>query len=165
VAWALVGYLYFRFWDALAQHYTYDPGRTEGFELFTSGSLSFNFWVLEMILGALVPMIMLLTPYTRRHPFWRMIALGLVVVGVITYRWDTNLSGLLVVMPYLPGQQAISYVSYTPSLIETMAGLGVIAYGLLAFSLGVRYLRVVDHRFAEVAHRTIDVKSAEAVPA
>src|SRR5512143_747899 len=27
VAWALVGYLYFRFWDAFAQHYTYDLGR------------------------------------------------------------------------------------------------------------------------------------------
>jgi Ni/Fe-hydrogenase subunit HybB-like protein len=165
VAWALVGYLYFRFWDALAQHYTYDPGRTEGMELLTSGPLSFNFWVLEMILGTLVPMVMLLTPYTRKHPFWRMLALGLVVVGVIAYRWDTNLSGLLVVMPYLPGQQAIAYGSYTPSLVEIVAGLGVIAYGLLAFSLGVRYLKVVDHRYAVEELRTVEVESAEAVPA
>ena len=69
VAWALVGYLYFRFWDAFAQHYTYGPGRTEGFELLTSGPLSFNFWVLEMLLGTLVPMVMLLTPYTRQQSF------------------------------------------------------------------------------------------------
>jgi Ni/Fe-hydrogenase subunit HybB-like protein len=165
VAWALVGYLYFRFWDALAQHYTYDPGRTEGFELLTGGPLSFNFWVLEMILGALVPMVMLLTPYTRKHPFWRMVALGLVVVGVIAYRWDTNLSGLLVVMPYLPGQQPIAYGSYTPSLVEIVAGLGVIAYGLLAFSLGVRYLKVVDHRFAVEEQKTVEVNSVETVPA
>jgi hypothetical protein len=27
-----------------------------------------------------------------------------------------------------------------------MAGLGIISYGLMLFSLGVRYLRVVDHR-------------------
>jgi Ni/Fe-hydrogenase subunit HybB-like protein len=161
VAWALVGYLYFRFWDALAQHYTYEPGRTEGFELFTSGPLSFNFWVLEMILGALVPMVMLLAPYTRRHPFWRMVALGLVVIGVIAYRWDTNLSGLLVVMPYLPGQQAVVYSSYTPSLIEILAGLGVIAYGLLAFSLGVRYLRVVDHRYASEDQVFVELQAAE----
>lgn len=165
VAWALVGYLYFRFWDALAQHYTYDPGRTEGFELLTGGPLSFNFWVLEMLLGALVPMVMLLTPYTRKHPFWRMVALGLVVVGVIAYRWDTNLSGLLVVMPYLPGQQPIAYGSYTPSLVEIVAGLGVIAYGLLAFSLGVRYLKVVDHRYAVEEQKTVQVNSVETVPA
>ena len=103
-------------------------------QLLTSGPLSFNFWVLEMLLGALVPMVMLLTPYTRQNPFWRMVALALVVVGVVAYRWDTNLSGLLVVMPYLPGQQAVAYASYTPSLIEIVTGMGVIAYGLAGAS-------------------------------
>jgi Ni/Fe-hydrogenase subunit HybB-like protein len=165
VAWALVGYLYFRFWDALAQHYTYDPGRTEGFELLTSGPLSFNFWVLEMLLGVLVPAVLLLTARTRQHPFWRMVALGLVVIGVIAYRWDTNISGLLVVMPYLPGQQAVAYVSYAPSLVEVVTGLGVIAYGLLAFSLGVRYLNVVDHRAAVEERQPARVKSRQTAPA
>lgn len=165
VGWALVAYLYFRFWDVFAQHYTYEPGRTEGMELLTSGPLSFNFWVLEMILGALVPMIMLLTPYTRRHPFWRMLALGLIVVGVIAFRWDTNLSGLLVVLPYIPGQQTVAYASYVPSVIEVVAGMGIVAYGLLAFSLGVRYLNVVNHRVTseELAAVTADVR--ETVPA
>ena len=69
-----------------------------------------------------------------------MLALGLVVIGVIAYRWDINLSGLLVVMSYLPGQPTVNYTSYTPSLVELVSGLGIIAYGLLAFSLGVRYL-------------------------
>jgi Ni/Fe-hydrogenase subunit HybB-like protein len=165
VGWGMAGYFYFRFWNVLAQHYTYDPGRTEGMELLTGGPLSFNFWVLEMLLGCLVPLVMLLTPYTRKHPFWRMVALGLVVVGVIAYRWDTNMSGFLVVMPYLSGQQVISYVSYIPSLVEVVAGLGVIAFGLLAFSLGVRYLNVVDHRYAAVERRTVPVNLPETVPA
>ncbi|HTP02337.1 MAG TPA: NrfD/PsrC family molybdoenzyme membrane anchor subunit [Anaerolineales bacterium] len=165
VAWALVGYLYFRAWDVLAQHYTYEPGRTEGLELLTSGPLSFNFWVLEILLGAIVPMVLLLTPYTRKHPFWRTVALGLVVVGVITYRWDTNLSGLLVVISYLPGPAAIKYTSYVPSLIEVISGIGIIAYGLLAFSLGVRYLRVVDHRLTVEETKTVEVKSGQTIPA
>ncbi len=164
VAWALVGYLYFRFWDALAQHYTYEPGRTEGLELMVSGPLSFNFWVLEMILGALVPMVLLLTPYTRKHPFWRMVALGFVVLGVIAYRWDTNLSGLMVVMSYIPGQPAVSYTSYVPSLVEITSGLGIIAYGLLAFSLGVRYLKVVDHRITVEEAETVTVESVQRMP-
>jgi molybdopterin-containing oxidoreductase family membrane subunit len=165
VAWALVGYLYFRFWDALAQHYTYQPGRSEGLELMTSGALSFNFWISEMLLGTVVPMILLLNPPTRKHPFWRMVALGLVVIGVIAYRWDTNISGLLVVVSYLPGQPTVEYASYHPSLIEYVTGLGVIAYGLLAFSLGVRYLRVVDHRYAQEEHETVKVKTVGTVPA
>ncbi len=164
VAWGLVGYLYFRFWDAFAQHYTYEPGRTEGLELMTSGSLSFNFWFLEMLLGTAIPMILLLTPYTRKHPFWRMAALGLVVIGVIAYRWDTNLSGLLVVMSYLPGQQAVQYTSYFPSLIELASGLGIIAYGLLAFSIGVRYLKVVDHRLTVEETEKVPVESRRTVP-
>ncbi len=165
VAWALAGYLYFRFWDALAQHYTYEPGRSEGLELMTSGALSFNFWISEMLLGTIVPMILLLNPSTRKHPFWRMVALGLVVVGVVAYRWDTNISGLLVVVSYLPGQPAVAYTSYHPSLVEYVTGLGVIAYGLLAFSLGVRYLKVVDHRYTEEERETVRVETAETVSA
>jgi Ni/Fe-hydrogenase subunit HybB-like protein len=38
---------------------------------------------------------------------------------------------------------------YRPSLVEWLAGLGIIAYGLTFFSLGVRYLRVVDHSLGE----------------
>jgi Ni/Fe-hydrogenase subunit HybB-like protein len=164
VAWALVGYLYFRCWDVLAQHYTYEAGRTEGLELLTSGPLSFNFWVLEMLLGAVVPMILLLTPYTRRLPFWRMVALGLVVIGVITYRWDTNLSGLLVVLSYLPGEQGVGYTSYYPSMIEIVSALGIVAYGLLAFSFGVRYLRVVDHRLIAEDAKAVKVEAAQTMP-
>ncbi|MGE5072706.1 MAG: NrfD/PsrC family molybdoenzyme membrane anchor subunit [Anaerolineae bacterium] len=164
VAWGLVAYLYFRLWDVFAQHYTYEPGRTEGLELITGGPLSFNFWVMEMLLGAFVPMILLLAPYTRKHPFWRMVALGLVVLGVIAFRWDTNLSGLLVVMSYNPSQPIVSYTSYFPSLIEIISGSGIIAYGLLAFSMGVRYLKVVDHRITTEEHESVKVKAAQGVP-
>jgi Ni/Fe-hydrogenase subunit HybB-like protein len=67
------------------------------------------------------------------------------VGGVVAYRWDTNMSGLLIVLSYLPGDPAVAYTAYHPSLIEFLAGAGIISYGLLAFSLGVRFLKVVDH--------------------
>jgi Ni/Fe-hydrogenase subunit HybB-like protein len=101
----------------------------------------------------------------RRHPFWRMVALSFVVIGVIAFRWDTNLSGLLVVMPYIPGQTTVAYVSYVPSLIEVVAGLGIVAYGLLAFSLGVRYLNVVNHRLATEEVETVAADMLETAPA
>jgi Ni/Fe-hydrogenase subunit HybB-like protein len=117
-----------------------------------------------MLLGALVPMILLLMPYTRKHPFWRMIALGLVAIGVVAYRWDTNLAGLLVVVSYMPGETAIQYASYFPSLIEAISGLGIVAYGVLAFSFGVRYLRVVDHRLMAEEAETVRVEAAQTLP-
>jgi hypothetical protein len=66
-------------------------------------------------------------------------------------------------MPYVPGQ-AIAYTSYHPSLVEVLTGSAIIAYGLAAFSLGVKYLRVVDHTLIEKEHETIKEPSAEAVP-
>jgi Ni/Fe-hydrogenase subunit HybB-like protein len=41
------------------------------------------------------------------------------------------------------------YTQYVPSLIEILSGAGIVAYGMLAITLGVRYLNLVDHRQAE----------------
>ena len=162
VGYLLIGYFYFRAWDALATSYTYDPGRSEGLHIMTKGPLAFNFWIGEMLLGMIVPMILLLYKNTRANPFWRMLALFLVAAGVVAFRWDTNISGLMVVMPYVPGQ-AIAYTNYVPSLIEILAGSAIIAYGLTAFSLGVKFLRVVDHSLVEAEHETVKVDATEPI--
>ena len=164
VGWLLIGYFYFRAWDALSMSYTYDPGRSEGLNLITKGPLAFNFWMGEMLLGMIIPMILLLYTPTRTNRFWRMVALFLVAAGVVAYRWDINISGLLVVMPYVPGR-AIAYTSYRPSLVEIATGAAIIAYGLTAFSLGVKYLRVVDYSLIETTHQKTPEESGEAVPA
>lgn len=155
IGWVLVVYLYFRFWDAFAMTYTYLPGRTEGLSVLTGGALSFNFWIGEILLGAVIPMVLLLTPRLRRTPWVRMIALALIVGGVAAYRWDVNLVGELVVLTYLPQEIVARYTEYVPSLIEFAAGAGIVAYGMLAFTLGVRYLNIVDHATApETEHET-----------
>lgn len=145
IGWALVGYIYFRFWEAFSMTYTYEPGRTESLNMLTSGPLSFNFLVGEMLLGAIVPAILLLVPRFRRSWIAQVIALTLVVGGVVAYRWDVNMSGLLVILTYLPTQIETIYTNYFPSIIEILSGLGVVAYGALAITLAIRYLNVVDH--------------------
>ncbi len=165
LGYLMIGYLYFRFWDWLAQTYTYEPGRTEAFDLLTKGTLSFNFWFGEMFFGALLPTVILLYRPLRSAPFWRMLALAMIVGGVVAMRFDTNLVGLLTVISYLPGQTTVTYASYTPSLVEWVTGLGIIAYGLFAFSLGVKYLRVVDHRYTSETHQTVRVTADETVKA
>jgi len=162
IGWVLVAYLYFRFWDALSMTYTYEPGRTEGLHLLTGGPLSFNFWIGEVLLGAVIPIILLLNKRTRALPLWRMLALALVVGGVVAYRWDTNMSGLLIILSYLPGEPAVTYTAYRPSLIEFLSGAGIISYGLLAFSLGVRFLKVVDH--SQVKAHAEEAKIIKPVP-
>src|SRR5215216_2783244 len=60
VGYLLIGYFYFRAWDALSTTYTYDPGRNEGLHFITKGPFAFNFWVVEMLLGMFLPMAVLL---------------------------------------------------------------------------------------------------------
>jgi Ni/Fe-hydrogenase subunit HybB-like protein len=150
IGWALVAYLYFRFWDALAMSYTYEPGRTEGLNMLTRGPLAFNFWVGEIILGIVVPMIILLSSRLRRQSRLQILALILIVAGLVAYRWDVNMVGLLVVSGMAPQNLNPQYTKYFPSIIEFVTVAGVIAYGLLAFSFGVRYLGVVDHHYKAV---------------
>ena len=145
VGWALVAYLYLRFWDALSMTYTYLPGRTEGLRWLTRGPLAFNFWVIEMLLGAVIPALILLVPSLQSWRAGRWLALGLIVAGVVTYRWDTNLVGQLVILTYLPSEIVARYTSYVPSLVEIVSAAGIVAYGLLAFTLGARYLKVVEY--------------------
>ena len=159
IGWTLVVYTYIRFWDALSMTYTYLPGRTEGLRWLTSGPFAFNFWVGEILLGAVVPSLLLLVPRLRQLGWTRTVALALVVGGVVAYRWDVNLVGQLVLLTYLPTEITARYTQYVPSLIEFLSGAGIVAYGLLAFTLGARYLNVVDHGHAHAA-----VSTAPALP-
>jgi Ni/Fe-hydrogenase subunit HybB-like protein len=145
IGWMLFGYLYLRFWDTLGMEYTLQPGRTEGLHILVGGALSFNFWIGEMLLGILIPAIILANGRLRRHSRLHLLALVLAVGGLVAYRWDTNIVGQLVAFSYLPTQIEPLFTAYRPSLIEVLVALGVISYGLLAFTLGVRYLRIVDH--------------------
>jgi molybdopterin-containing oxidoreductase family membrane subunit len=165
IGWALVVYLYFRFWYAFSMTYTYEPGRTEGLALLTKGPLAFNFWVGEILLGAVVPMIILLRSKWRADPRLRMLALLMVVGGLVAYRWDVNLSGQLVILSYLPKEIETMYTTYKPALIEWMVGAGVVAFGLMAFTLGVQYLGIVDHGVEEEITVPEPTLEAEPIPA
>lgn len=145
IGWGLVGYIYFRFWDVFSVSYTYEPGRSESLGMLTSGPLAFNFLVGEMLLGALVPAVLLLVPRFRKSWTAQAIALALIVVGVVAFRWDVNMSGLLIILTYLPQEITAVYTTYFPSAIEIISGLGVVAYGILAVTIGVRYLNLIDH--------------------
>jgi Ni/Fe-hydrogenase subunit HybB-like protein len=146
IGWVLLVYFGLRVWDLLSIALTHQPGRSEGLAMLMTGSLSFNFWVLELALGIVVPMVILLSGRLRQQDRLLMLALGLAVVGLIAYRWDTNMVGQLVVVPYNPQSETPLYTTYTPSVVETAVGAGVVAYGMLAFTLAVRFLNIVDHR-------------------
>ena len=147
----LLVYLGLRLWDLRVMSNGLLPGRSESLALLTHGPLAVNFWFFEMGLGIVLPMIILLSGRLRQSNRLSLFALFLVVIGLIAFRWDTNLVGQMVVFTYQPHDLAPVYTTYTPSLIEIVVGMGVIAYGLLVFSLAVRYLNLVNHLSASPA--------------
>lgn len=145
VGWVLVVYFGLRMWDLLAISLSPVVGRDEGLALLSRGPLAFNFWVGELALGIVIPMIILLNKRLRQNNRTFLLALVLVVGGLVAFRWDTNLVGQLIVFDLQPYSIVPMYTSYTPSLIELVIGSGVVAYGVLAFTLAVRYLNLVNH--------------------
>lgn len=146
VMWGLVVIIVLRFLDLLALSWEGPAGKQEAFQILTSGAYAWHFWGGEIILGLLLPLVILATPELRRHERFHVLALALVVGGLVAYRWNTTMVGQMVVLQDLTSTAVPLYTTYVPSLVELMAAGGIIAYGLLAFTLGTRYLHVVDHR-------------------
>lgn len=72
-----------------------------------------------------------------------MLALSLVIVGVVINRWNITLSGLVAPPDWSPGVLGnIMVASYYLSITEIAVAIGIVAYALLGFTLGVRYLAI-----------------------
>lgn len=154
LGWALAGYLYLRLWDLFAMTYSIQPGRAEGLDLLTRGTLSFNLWFGEILFGILIPAIILLSGYYRRNKLYFLAALAMVVIGLITYRWDTNMVGQMILHSPLSVVDAPLYTNYMPSLVELISSAGIIAFGLFIITFGIRHLHLMEQ--APLAINQID---------
>jgi molybdopterin-containing oxidoreductase family membrane subunit len=145
VGYVLLAYLYLKLWDwAATSYYSQTPGSADVLaRLNATTPFNASFWWLEVILGGLVPVLLLLIPRTRRDDRAVMLALGLVIMGVVVNRWNTTLIGLVAPPDWSPGVLGgVTVASYLPTLPEVAVALGIVAYGLLFFTLGTRYLPI-----------------------
>jgi molybdopterin-containing oxidoreductase family membrane subunit len=85
---ALLVYLYMRFWDYLAMDYSYLPGRAESMELLTGGVLAPNFWIGEIFLGGVIPLLILFNDKLRKQDGALVMAGLLMALALIVNRWD-----------------------------------------------------------------------------
>lgn len=142
---ALLAYLYLKLWDwASTSYYSNSPGTTEALALLQSTTpYTQTFWWIEILLGGVIPAIILLSQQLRRNDRYTMLALGLIIVGVTINRWNVTLSGLIAPPHWSPGiLGGVLSASYLPTWNEIIVSLGIIAYALLAFSFGVKYLPI-----------------------
>jgi menaquinone reductase, integral membrane subunit len=97
----------------------------------------FGTWILfaEIVLLGLLPALILLSPKWRARPGWMLAGALLACAGVVLNRFVLTIQTLA--LPTLPFEQ---FLTYMPNWQETATFLGVIAYGVIVYSLSYRYL-------------------------
>lgn len=143
--YAVLAYLYLKIWDwAATSYYSHSPGTTEALALLQSTTpYTQTFWWIEIILGGVIPAVILLNNQLRKNDRYTLFALAAIVAGVTVNRWNVTLSGLVAPPQWSPGVLGgVLTASYLPTWNEIIVSLGIIAYALLAFSFGVRYLPI-----------------------
>jgi molybdopterin-containing oxidoreductase family membrane subunit len=151
--YALLAYLYLKIWDwAATSYYSSSPGATEALALLQSTTpYTQTFWWIEIVLGGVVPAIVLLSRF-RKNDRYTMAALALIILGVTVNRWNVTLSGLIAPPRWSPGVLgSVLSASYLPTWTEIIVSIGIIAYALLAFSFGVKYLPIYPQE-GETSH-------------
>jgi len=152
--YALLAYLYLKIWDwAATSYYSSSPGTAEALALLQSTTpYTKTFWWIEIVLGGIVPAIILLNAKFRKNDRYTILALGAIIAGVTVNRWNVTLSGLIAPPQWSPGVLGnLITVSYLPTWNEVIVSLGIIAYALLAFSFGIKYLPIYP-KDEETAH-------------
>jgi Ni/Fe-hydrogenase subunit HybB-like protein len=97
----------------------------------------FGVWVLfaEIVGLGLLPALVLLRPRLRRERRWLLSAAFLACCGVAANRFILTVQTLA--LPTLPFD---AFLTYVPSWQEAASFLGVVAYGVIVYSLSFRYL-------------------------
>ncbi len=154
----LLAYAYIKFWDlAAVTYYGRSPQVNQAFAMLNEQTpYGFGFWVVEVIIGIVIPVILFLSPRFNRKPIYLVVGATCAVIGVIANRWNVTVSGLTVPLSYSPGVLYQSPAgSYSPSLVEWGIALGVIGYAVLMLTIGLRFLPLfntaADHH-AETPH-------------
>lgn len=104
-----------------------------GVGLAFDGSLEGNMYLLEMLLGVIIPLGLLAQERFRREPRAIMAVNILVIVGVLVNRLNVCIFSM-------QGYNADQGVGYFPSFPEFLVSLGVVALGVFLFKMAAKHL-------------------------
>ncbi len=129
----------------------YFPAREAAVYLMT-GDYWWIFWIFQIGMGIVLPLILLIYPKTKKTLRGVICAAASVVIGVFGERAALVIPGTAHPQPFFPGQIEGPWgepgiFSITPW--ETLLSLSIVAFVGLLFILGLRYLEILPARTAE----------------
>lgn len=139
--------------ELLVGFYSEIPSHMEVFQAMMAGPYWYVFWIGQILLGAIIPIAIVMNRQTGQSPGWVGFAGLLVMLGIIGVRLNIIIPALTV--PQFPGLLT-TYVEprlsniYFPSLVEWLSSAGLVGLVMILFTIGFRILPVEPQLSEEV---------------
>jgi [DsrC]-trisulfide reductase subunit P len=147
--------LYFTIVQHLTGLYAAEHSGVERYLLLEGGIISTVFWLVQIVLGTLLPLALLLWPGKAVSTASLSVASGLVIIGAITQVYIIIIGGQSYPLELFPGYQVTSsfydgvIAHYIPSLPELLLGIGGMAISLIVVMIGLRALPMMPVSLAD----------------
>jgi len=140
--------LYFVVVYHLTNLYFAKMGSVESFILRDGGIITTLFWVGQIVIGCVIPLVILLSGLGKQRS-WIMIACALIILGGVAQMYVTIIGAQAYPLDMFPGMTVKSSFydgvvhDYTPTVAELFLGLGGVAIALLVTTFAVKVLRLL----------------------
>jgi Ni/Fe-hydrogenase subunit HybB-like protein len=147
--------LYFVMVYHLTNLYITENHGLERFLLLDGGIYTQLFWIVQVLIGSLLPLALLYLPSTGKSRGWIGIACALVILGGLAQMYIIIIGGQAYPLEIFPGKEVTSSFfdgivnTYSPSLPEVVLGIGGVAIALAAVVVGIRVLRFLPASLAD----------------
>jgi len=147
--------LYFVMVYHLTNLYITENHGVERFLLLDGGVYTRVFWIVQVLIGSLLPLALLYLPSTGKSRGWIGISCALVILGGLAQMYVIIIGGQAYPLELFPGKEVTSSFfdgivnAYSPSLPEVVLGIGGMAIALAAVVVGIRVLRFLPASLAD----------------
>ena len=147
--------MYFTLVQHLSAIYVAEHTGVERFILLEGGIYTRLFWVGQILLGGIIPMILLFHPKIDTQKIYVLLGALLVVLGGMVQLYVIIVGGQAYPLEIFPGFEVSSSFSdgvinsYTPTYLELMLGLGGVALALMIAGLAMKFLRIVPDNLSD----------------
>lgn len=150
----VAGVLYFVMVQHLTNLYATEHHDVEKFILLDGGIFTKLFWIVQVGLGGILPLILLYAPQTGRNRAMIITACLLVILGGLAQIYVIIIGGQAFPMILFPGMEVQSLFfdsqvnNYSPTSAEFLLGMGGFALSLAIVAVAVKYLELMPASLA-----------------
>lgn len=136
--------LLFQFYDLLVGWYSLSETSLQSLGTMMGSSYSWSYWGVQLFIGSVIPIFLVFYKKTSKNMNALLIAAICIVIGIIGVRFNIVVPSQIVpIMDGFPGG------NYFPTIREWMVSVGIVAMGLLIFTIGDQLLPLEENEQLE----------------